>query len=109
MLYVGDKFKVHWIGHEACYEGRIWQVGSLICDCRCALPSFITDWNNEVATGPMPPHLHIRATIVEAPCSYTIGDYGIFNYIDEDTLKDVRNPTFWLEKVINPGDQLSLF
>ena len=25
MIQVGDKFTYHWVGHEECYKGRIYQ------------------------------------------------------------------------------------
>lgn len=34
-LVTGSRFRVHWKGHEACYEGRIYKVKSVLRDCTC--------------------------------------------------------------------------
>lgn len=105
MIHVGDKFRVHWIGHEECCEGRLYQVTSVISDCRCSPP----EWLTAQAEVPQPPHCHIRADLIECPLKYFEKHGYVFNNIDEDTLCNIRNPDYRLEIVRQPGDQLSLF
>lgn len=106
MIRKGDKFKVHWKGHESCYMGRIYEVVSVIHDCLCANPNCFV---NGIPEKPRKPHAHIRANMIECPHKgMERRDYG-FNGIDEDTLIDIENPDYHLEIVYKKGDQLSLF
>ena len=79
MIHKGDKFKVHWVGHESNYVDRVYEVVGIVDDCHCSRPS----WHDN--------GLHW------------------FNDIDPQTLHSIINPNFWLEIVRQPGDQLSLF
>lgn len=105
MIHPGDKFKVHWVGHETCYTGRLYQVVGVIDDCRCARPS----WFTGLPETPRKRHCHISAKLIHT--SLSSRDEGLhgFNGIDPETLRDIENPDFWLEIVRQQGDQLSLF
>lgn len=106
-LVIGSRFRVHWKGHEACYEGRIYKVKSVLRDCTC--PSYLDSIDGR-EDHRRPPHLHIVATIVESPRS---GDCdrsnNWFNGIDPETLTDIGNQGYRLEVVDNTGCQLDLF
>lgn len=42
MIQVGDKFTRHWVGHEECYKGRIYQVEGVYRNCTCGKPEWLT-------------------------------------------------------------------
>ena len=105
MIRKGDKFKVHWAGHT-CYEGRIYQVTSIIHDFTCPNPNCFVNGKPEV---PRRPHAHIRADLIKCPYPQMEMRDFIFNGIDEETLIDIENSTYHLEIVREKGDQLSLF
>lgn len=107
MIHIGDKFRVHWVGYEKCYAGRLYQVSGFSEGCTCAKPYFVTG-KPEV---PRRPHLHVSARLVEAPAKYMVGEGGFsFGPLDIDTLRDIENPDeYWIEIVRQGGDQLSLF
>lgn len=106
MIHIGDKFKVHWVGHESSYVDKVYQVTSFIADCTCGKPFYYTG-------GPGVPrrmHIHIKATLIEAPRPEMIGEKNFwFGPLDEDTLRYIDDPNEWLELVRRRGDQLSLF
>ena len=107
MLHVGDKFKVHWAGHEQEYKGRIYRVRSVRSDCTCSLPSWLTGKPEKARKA----HCHIESELIDGPIKKYEKYEGryIFNGIDEKTLFDIERPTFWIEIVREAGDQLSLF
>ena len=107
MIQVGDKFKVHWKGHESCYIGRLYQVVGFCENCTCGVPFYITGKPEK----PRRPHTHIRAKLIEAPSAYMIGESGFtFGPLDMDTLNDIDTPEeYWLEIIRKKGDQLNLF
>ena len=106
MIYVGDKFKFHWTGHESSFEGRIYQVTSFIPGCTCGKYSYMTG-RPEV---PRRPHLHIIAKLIEAPRPEMIGEGNFwFGPLDEATLHDIEDHDNCLELVQRSGDELSLF
>lgn len=107
MIQIGDKFRVHWLGHEECYKGRIYQVTGFREGCTCGKPGFVTG-KPEI---PRRPHLHVRAKLIESPAKYMIGENDfLFGPLDIDTLHDIEDPEkSWIEIVRQKGDQLSLF
>ncbi len=105
MIHVGDKFKVHWVGHEPCYADRLYEVAAIIDDCHCPRPSWLTGQPET----PRPAHCHISARLVCSPLKGKDNGLHWFNDIDPQTLHSILNPDFWLEIVRKPGDQLSLF
>lgn len=100
MIQVGDKFTYHWVGHEECYRGRIYQVEGVYRNCTCGKPEV-----------PRRSHIHIRAKLIKAPIKYMEGDKGFFfGPLDADTLRDIDDPDkLWVEIVYQKGDELSLF
>lgn len=98
---------MHWKGHEACYEGRIYKVKSVLRDCTC--PRYLDSIEGREDRR-RPPHLHIVVTIVESPRP---GDCdrsnNWFSGIDPETLTDIDDPDYRLEVVDNTGCQLDLF
>lgn len=107
MLHVGDKFKVHWAGHEQEYEGRIFRVTSVLSDCTCSLPYWLTGKPEKARRA----HCHIKSELIHSPIKQyeNGGPAYTFNGIDEETLCDIERPTFRIEIVREAGDQLSLF
>ena len=107
MIQIGDKFRNHWVGHEECYEGRIYQVTGFLEGCTCGKPTFLTGKQES----PRRPHLHVRAKLIEAPAKYMVGENGfVFGPFDVETLRDIDAPDeSWIEIVRQKGDQLSLF
>ena len=107
MIQIGDKFKVRWVGHDECYEGRLYQVTGFLEGCTCGKSPVITG-KPEV---PRRPHLHVRARLIEAPAKYMTGENGfLFGPLDSETLHDIDNPDeSWIEVLRQKGDQLSLF
>ena len=107
MIQIGDKFKNHWIGHEACYEGCLYQVTGFLENCTCGKPTFLTG----KPECPRRPHLHVRAKLIEAPAKYVIDKNGFcFGPLDPETLHNIEDPDkSWIEIVRQKGDQLSLF
>ena len=105
MIHKGDKFEVHWKGHEACYTGRLYKVVGVIDDCHCPRPSWLTG----LPEAPRAAHCHISAKLIHSPLLSRDEGLHHFNGIDPKTLRDIENPDFWLEIVRQPGDQLSLF
>lgn len=106
MIHIGDKFKVHWVGHESSYEDKVYQVTSSHADCTCGKPFYFTG-KPEV---PRRPHIHIVAKLIEAPSPGMIGEKDFwFGPLDEETLRYIDDPNEWLELVHRRGDQLYLF
>lgn len=107
MIQVGDKFKVHWTGHETCYEGRVYRTKGFLENCTCGKPFYVTGKPEK----PRRPHLHIRADLIEAPFAYMVGEKDFwFGPLDMETLHDIEKPDeYWLEIIRKEGDQLSLF
>ena len=114
MIQVGDKFTCHWVGHEECYKGRIYQVEGVYRNCTCGKPEWLTgkpEWLTGKPEMPRRSHIHIRAKLIKAPVKYMEGDKGFyFGPLDEDTLRDIDSPEkSWVEIVYQKGDELSLF
>lgn len=107
MIQVGDKFTYHWVGHEECYKGRIYQVEGVYRNCTCGKPEWLTG-RPEVSRRS---HIHIRAKLIKAPIKYMEGDKGFyFGPLDADTLHDIDEPEkSWVEIVYQKGDELSIF
>ena len=107
MLHVGDKFKVHWAGHEQEYAGEIYEVLNVRSDCTCSMPSWLMGRPGIARR----PHCHIGAKLIRCPIKRYENDGAVYAFdgIDEKTLCDIERPTFRIEIVREAGDQLSLF
>lgn len=107
MIHIGDKFKVHWLGHEQEYDGRIYRVTSVRSDCTCSLPSWVIGGPER----PRRPHCHINAKLIRTSTKrYENNEHTyVFDGIDEETLCDIESPAYLLQIIREPGDQLSLF
>ena len=105
MIHKGDKFKVHWVGHESNYVDRVYEVVGIVDDCHCSRPSWLTGQPET----PRAAHCHISARLVRSPLKWDSNGLHWFNDIDPQTLHSIINPNFWLEIVRETGDQLSLF
>lgn len=106
-IEVGMKFKVIWIGHEACYEGRIYKAKRIYKDCTCTQSSFLFPDGNPP---PRRSHIHIKADMVECPYEGIEKEDYWFGCFDEKTLKDVDGPdNHWIEPIPSSGIQLTLF
>ena len=105
MIHKGDKFKVHWTGHESSYVGRLYEAVAIKDDCHCPRPSWLTG----LPETPRAAHCHISARLISSPLAVEDKRLHWFNGIDPKTLRDIENPDFRLEIVRKPGDQLSLF
>ncbi len=105
MIHKGDKFTVHWVGHESGYVDRIYEVVGIIDDCHCPRLSWLTGQPEPLR----PIHCHISARLVHSPLKMLDNGLHWFNDIDPQTLHSITSSDFWLEIVRQPGDQLSLF
>lgn len=106
MIAVGSKFIVHWKGHESCYEGRVYQVKSILRNCTCPQPSCFVEGKEPV---PRRSHIHLTAKMIECPYQGIERDGYSFSAMDETTLIDLEDPTYRLEVVSAAGCQLSIF
>lgn len=106
MIAIGSKFIVHWKGHETCYDGRVYQVKTILRGCTCPKPNY---WYLDEDPVPRKPHIHLTADMIECPhVGIERGGY-IFGGMDETTLIDLEDPTYRLEVVSSAGCQLSIF
>lgn len=107
MIQIGSKFIPHWVGHDECYKGRIYQVTGIYAGCTCGKPELVTGKPEQ----PRRPHLHVRSQLIAAPCKSMVGEKDfLFGPLDPVTLRDIDEPDkSWIEIVHQKGDQLSLF
>ncbi len=106
-IEVGMKFKVIWIGHESCYEGRIYKAKKIYKDCMCTKPLWLFPDRNPP---PRQKHIHILADMIECPYEGIDKKDYLFGCFDENTLKDVDDPNNrWIVPMPSAGIQLTLF
>ena len=106
VIEVGMKFKIIWLGHESCYEGRIYKVQKILKDCTCTKPSWLFPDGNPP---PRRSHIHINAYMEECPYEGVERKGYWFGCFDEKTLKNIDDPNYWIEPIPSSGIQLSLF
>lgn len=110
IIVKGSKFKVHWKGHESCYQGRTFKVISIIKDCTCPDPN---NFINGKADSPRQSHSHITAKLIEVPKGLEYMMEGStnkfwFNGYCDKTLKHIQDPNNDRIEIINSEIPLQL-